>query len=137
MTSIKKRSKRLLAEIQTTADRWAVLCADLDLLQGLFETASQIGDCAVKIAEQISAAHKTEAAATLTQSPDLARLADFADLDAISLLEERIFSAQANLEECEIGIFFQQLLEKSEKLYATLAGYIQQLLALAEDAEED
>lgn len=136
MKSIKKRSKRLLADIQTTADRLAVLCADLDLLQSLFETASQIGDCAVKITEQISAAHKTEAAATLTQSPELARLADFVDMDAISLLEERIFAAQSNLEEGDIGVFFQQLLEKSEKFYATLTGNIQQLLTLAEEAEE-
>ncbi|TPQ25280.1 hypothetical protein [Methylomonas koyamae] len=136
MKSIKKRSKRLLAEIQTTADRLVVLCADLDLLQGLFETASQMGDCAAKIAEQISAAHKTEAAATLAQSAELARLADFVDMDSISLLEERIFAAQTNLEEGEIGVFFQQLLEKSETLYATLTENIQQLLTLAEEAEE-
>lgn len=136
MKSIKKRSKRLLADIKAAADRLAVMSADLELLQGLFETVVQIGDCAVKIAEQISAAHKTEAAATLAQSPELARLADFADLDAISLLEERIFAAQADLEEGESGRFFQQLLEKSEKLYAALAENIQQLLALAEQADE-
>ncbi len=137
MKSIKKRSKRLLAAIATTADRLAVISADLELLQELFETANQIGDCAATIAKQISAAHKTEAAATLAQSPELARLADFADLDATSLLEERIFAAQANLEDGDIGRFFQQLLEKSEKLYAALAENIQHLLALAEEADAD
>ncbi|MCQ8182786.1 hypothetical protein NP603_16810 [Methylomonas sp. SURF-1] len=136
MKSIKKRSKRLLADIKTAADRLAFLSADLELLQGLFETASQISDCAVTIAERISDAHKTEAASVLAQSPELARLGDFADLDAISLLEERLFTAQANLAEGEAGRFFQQLLEKSETLYAGLSESVQQLLALAEDADE-
>lgn len=136
MKSIKKRSKRLLADIKTAADRLAFLSADLELLQGLFETASQISNCAVTITERISDAHKTEAASVLAQSPELARLGDFADLDAISLLEERLFTAQANLAEGEAGRFFQQLLEKSETLYAGLSESVQQLLALAEDADE-
>ncbi|OAI15555.1 hypothetical protein A1507_14110 [Methylomonas koyamae] len=136
MKSIKKRSKRLLAEIEAAAGRLVALSADLGLFQGLCETAGQIGACAVALAEQVSAADKSEAALVLVQSPELARLADFADLDAISLLEERMFAAQADLEQGEVGRFLQQVLEKSEKLYAALLQSIQQLLELAEEAEQ-
>ena len=103
----------------------------------VYAKAGQIGVCAATLAEQVSAADKSEAGLVLVQSPELARLADFADLDAISLLEERMFAVQADLEQGEIGRFLQQVLEKSEKLYAALLQSIQQLLALAEEAEQN
>lgn len=133
MKSLKKRGKRLLTDIKESAERIALISSDLDLLKDLHQMANEIAEHIDNLSRELSGLSKAEFAETLANAESLPALEEIVDIDAISLLEEKLFAAQADLENSEIGVFLQQLLEKVEKLHTPMLEAIQQLTALPEE----
>lgn len=133
MTSIKKRGKRLLVEIQEAAHQLALLSCDLSLLKEIFDVAQSAQAAAASLNTELAGLKKTEFCAKLASSETLSVLDELVDNDAISALEQRLFAARPDMENSEIGDFLQQLLEKIEKRYVALVESIQQLTALPDE----
>ncbi|OAH96714.1 hypothetical protein [Methylomonas methanica] len=130
MTSLKKQSKRLLSDIQKSANQLALLTSDLTLLEDTHEWARSLEKNIETLNQQLAGLKKAEFNATLADSEILEILDELIDSDPISALEQRLFAAQADQESGVVGEFFQQLLDKIEKLYTPLLSAIQQLTAM-------
>lgn len=130
MTSLKKQSKRLLSDIQKSANQLALLASDLTLLEDTREWARSLEKNIETLNQQLAGLKKAEFNATLADSEILEILDELIDSDPISALEQRLFAAQADQESGVVGEFFQQLLDKIEKLYTPLLSAIQQLTAM-------
>ncbi|MCQ8118942.1 hypothetical protein [Methylomonas rosea] len=130
MTSLKKQSKRLLSDIQKSANQLALLASDLTLLEDTHEWARSLEKNIETLNQQLAGLKKAEFNATLADSEILEVLDELIDSDPISALEQRLFAAQADQESGVVGEFFQQLLDKIEKLYTPLLSAIQQLTAM-------
>ncbi|OQW75671.1 MAG: hypothetical protein BVN35_08485 [Proteobacteria bacterium ST_bin11] len=130
MASLKKQSKRLLSEIQESADQLALLTSNLSLLADTHELAVSLKTNIETLSRQLAGLKKSEFNASLADSEILEILDELIDNDPISALEQRLFAAQANQDSGEVGEFFQQLLDKIEKLYTPLLWSIQQLTAI-------
>jgi hypothetical protein len=130
MTSLKKQSKRLLSEIQESANQLALLTSDLTLLEDTHELAVSLKTNVETLNRQLAGLKKAEFNASLADSEILEILDELIDNDPISTLEQRLFAAQPDHESGEVGEFFQQLLDKVEKLYTPLLSSIQQLTAM-------
>jgi len=130
MSSQKKRGKRLLADIQVSAKQLVLLTSELTLLEEVHELARNIETAVEALKQELAGLKKAEFSAALASSQILAVLDELVDGDAISALEQRLFAVQTEMESSEVGRFFQQLLEKIERLYLPLLASIQQLTAL-------
>ena len=130
MTSLKKQSKRLLSEIYESANQLALLTSDLTLLEDTHELAINLRTNIERLNRQLAGLKKAEFNSTLADSEILEILDELIDSDPISGLEQRLFAAQTDQESGEVGEFFQQLLDKIEKLYSSLLSSIQQLTAM-------
>lgn len=130
MTSLKKQSKRLLGDIQKSANQLALLTSDLTLLEDTHEWARSLEKNIETLNQQLAGLKKAEFNATLADSEILEILDELIDSDPISALEQRLLAAQADQESGVVGEFFQQLLDKIEKLYTPLLSAIQQLTAM-------
>ncbi len=133
MTSIKKRGKHLLSEIQKSAMQLVLLSEDLSLLTEIHQLASRTQACVETLNRQLAGLKKAEFSATLAHSESLAILEELVDNDAISQLEERFFAAKPEQDTGEVAVFLQQLLAKIENHYASLLESIQQLTALSDE----
>jgi hypothetical protein len=133
MKSIKKRFKQLLAEIEQSANKLAVLSADLELLSGIHQTADQVSSACEALRLRVSELKKTEFREGVADAEALSRLDEMVDTDAISALEDRLFAAQGNHADSGIGEFLQQLLDKIDKCYTEMVENIQQLCALLDN----
>lgn len=133
MTSIKKRGKQLLAEIQESANQLVLLTGELSLFKEIHDLAQSIQVAVGTLNEELAGLKKTEFTATLVNSKALAVLDELVDDDAISALEQRLFAAQPDQENSEVGEFLQQLLGKIETRYMQLLESIQQLTAMPEE----
>ncbi|AMK76326.1 MULTISPECIES: hypothetical protein [Methylomonas] len=132
MKSLKKQSKRLLSDIQESANQLALLTSNLTLLEDFNELALSLKTNIETLNRQLAGLKKTEYNAALADSEILEILDELIDNDPISALEQRLFAAQADQESGVVGEFFQQLLDKIEKLYTPLLSAIQQLTATQE-----
>ncbi|WP_026602344.1 hypothetical protein [Methylomonas sp. 11b] len=130
MASLKKQSKRLLKDIQDSANHLARLTSDLTLLADTHELALSLKTNIETLNQQLAGLKKAEFNATLAESEILEILDELIDSDPISTLEQRLFAVHADQESDEVGEFFQQLLDKIEKLYSPLLSSIQQLTAM-------
>ncbi|MDT4289059.1 hypothetical protein RO575_05790 [Methylomonas sp. MO1] len=130
MASLKKQSKRLLNDIQDSANHLARLTSDLTLLADTHELALSLKTNIEALNQQLAGLKKAEFNATLAESEILEILDELIDSDPISTLEQRLFAVHADQESDEVGEFFQQLLDKIEKLYSPLLSSIQQLTAM-------
>ncbi|WP_020484557.1 hypothetical protein [Methylomonas sp. MK1] len=130
MASLKKQSKRLLNDIQDSANHLARLTSDLTLLADTHELALSLKTNIETLNQQLAGLKKAEFNATLAESEILEILDELIDSDPISTLEQRLFAVHADQESNEVGEFFQQLLDKIEKLYSPLLSSIQQLTAM-------
>lgn len=135
MTSIKKRGKRLLAEIQESANQLALLTSDLSMLKEIYALAREVQESVDRLNNELAGLKKAEFSAKLANSKTLAVLDELVDNDAMSALEQRLFEAQPDMENSEAGLFLQQVLAKIETLHAPLLESIQQLTALPDEEQ--
>ncbi|MEI8571132.1 hypothetical protein U737_02470 [Methylomonas sp. LW13] len=130
MASQKKQSKRLLNDIEDSVNQLVFLTSDLSLLADTNKLALNLKTNIETLNRQLAGLKKAEFNATLAESEILEILDELIDSDPISTLEQRLFAAHADQESGEVGEFFQQLLDKIEKLYSPLLSSIQQLTAM-------
>ncbi len=130
MASLKKQSKRLLNDIEDSANQLVYLTSDLSLLADTNKLALSLKTNIETLNRQLAGLKKAEFNATLAESEILEILDELIDSDPISTLEQRLFAAHTDQESNEVGEFFQQLLDKIEKLYSPLLSAIQQLTAM-------
>jgi len=135
MTSIKKRGKRLLAEIQESANQLALLTSDLSMLKEIYALAREVQESIDRLNNELAGLKKAEFSAKLANSKTLAVLDELVDNDAMSALEQRLFEVQPDMENSEAGLFLQQILAKIETLYTPLLESIQQLTALPDEEQ--
>lgn len=133
MASIKKHSKRLLEDIQEAANSLELVSSNLDLLEEIHELALDLKTNITALNRQLAGLKKAEFAAALAKSEVMEILDELVDQDPISALEQRLFTALPDQASNEAGEYFQQLLDKIEKLYTPLLTAIQQLTAIQED----
>lgn len=139
MKTTKKRGKRLLADIAGQAGELAVLTEGLSLLSDLHVLARRVLELANALAMQTEELKKKHYLSALISSEAFGELAEIADTDAVSQLEDRLFAANPD-SELASDCFFQELLEKIDARFARLTDAIQDLLHLAEpesDQEDD
>jgi len=135
MKSIKKRFKLLLSDIVESAQQLAVISADLALLSEIQQLAAKVLRADATLSLLTSSLKKDDFVMGISDSQALAELEELIDIDAISTLEERLFSALNNQEDHGVGEFLQQFLDKVDKNYTKMIGDIQQLTALLEDED--
>lgn len=133
MASKKKRGKQLLQEINQLAAQLAILTAELSLLDDMHRLALDIGDNVEQLTQQLDGLKKAEFCEVLAGSEVLLSLDEIVDIDAISLLEERLLAVQPEDGEGELSLFLQQLMDKLEKHYVAMITAIQALCALPDD----
>jgi hypothetical protein len=136
MKSIKKRFKLLLSDIAESANQLAIFSADLELLTEIQQLASKVLRADATLSLLASALKKDDFVMGISDSQALAELEELIDVDAISALEDRLFSALNSQEDDGVGQFLQQILDKIDKNYTKMIGDIQQLTALLEEAED-
>jgi hypothetical protein len=137
MKSIKKRFKLLLNDIAASAEQLAVISADLTLLSEIQEVAVKVLRGCATLVLVSSALKKDDFLLGICDSQALAEMEELTDIDAISVLEERLFSAVNNQDDQGAGEFLQQFLEKVDKCYTQMLTDIQQLMALLDEGEEE
>ncbi|WKJ90955.1 hypothetical protein QZJ86_02185 [Methylomonas montana] len=135
MTSIKKRGKRLLTDIEESANQLALLSSDLSLLKEIYDLARGVQESIDGLNHELAGLKKAEFSTKLANSKTLADLEELVDNDAMSALEQRLFEAQPDMENSEVGLFLQQVLAKIETLYTPLLESIQQLTALPDEEQ--
>lgn len=135
MSSIKKRGKQLMTDIQESATQLALVTGDLSLLKEIYDLARGAQASMDRLNNELAGLKKAEFRDRLANSNTLAELEELADNDAISTLEQRLFSVQPDMENSEAGLFLQQILAKIETLYTPLLESIQQLTALPDEEQ--
>lgn len=135
MKPIKKRARQLLDEIRVTAERLALLTSGLSVMDDISVLADQVLAQLDSLAEELAGLKKAEFSVALHHSSAFAALIELADVDAISLLEERLYVAKQSPEDIVLHELLQQLVEKIEAGYAAMLSAIQQLMALMEEQD--
>ena len=135
MNSSKKHFKQVLADIVVSANQLTILSADIGLLSEIHQLAAKVLRAESRLRLLVSALRKDDLVVGVSDSQAFAELEEMIDNDAISTLEERLFSALNNQEDHGVGEFLQQFLEKIDKNYTKMIGDIQQLTALLEEDE--
>jgi hypothetical protein len=135
MKSVKKRFKRLLCDIDTSATELADFCTDLALLSDMQEFTNEVLTVVEKLTHQCSKISKEAFSETILATEALAELEELIDNDIISAIEHSLFSTLENHADNAIGLFLQQLLNKIEKQHRLIIAQIQQLITLCTDQE--
>ncbi|WP_347987255.1 hypothetical protein [Methylomonas sp. AM2-LC] len=130
MKSVKKRFKKMLGDIDTSATELAALCMDLTLLIDIQEFTTKVLTVVDKLKLQCSKVSKEEFSETILASEALAELEELIDTDVISTIEERFFSTLNYDADHPVGLFLQQVLNKIENRHKLIIAQIQQLLTV-------
>lgn len=133
MKSIKKRFKSLLAEIELVAGELELMSSDLLLLDDVRQIADKILSACETLRLQAAELKKADFSEGIAGAEALSQLEEIADIDAVSLLEDRFFAELKNQADSNIGVFLQQWLDKIDERYTKLVELIQQLTALPDE----
>jgi hypothetical protein len=127
MKSVKKIGKQRLQKIHQNCYVLLWACEDIELLEPIKLPLGIMLEACNTLLQQSKSLDKSEFAETTLHSGALQILNEIAELDLISLIEERLFTAQSPDGNAPTNLFFQQLLNKLEKLHQELLDNIQQL----------